>query len=159
MKKPLLRILICGLIVSGLLPGQDDYLKITATTSPEVIRQGEEGALTLKIQPKAGLRISSAPEFVIKLNENTNLTFSKYFFTASELDFETEQEGEIIYLALDKEITIPFKVNGNSLIGKQQILGEVQFTAVFTDRWSVKTFQRFGTGFRSLRSRNPAPQR
>ena len=159
MKKPLLWILICGLIGYAFLSAQEDYLKITATTSPEVIRQGEEGVLKLRILPKAGLRISSAPEFVIKLNENANLTFSKYFFTASELDFETEQEGEIVYLALDKEITIPFKVIENSLIGKQQILGEVQFTAVFTDRWSVKTFQKFGTGFRSLRSRNPAPQR
>lgn len=143
----------------GFLSAQEDYLKISVTTSPEVIRQGDEGTLKLKIQPRAGLRISSAPEFVIKLSENANLTFSKYFFTASELDFETEQEGEIVYLALEKEITIPFKVNDNSLIGKQQILGEVQFTAVFTDRWSVKTFQKFGTSFRSLRSRNPAPQR
>lgn len=159
MKKPLLWILVCGLIGCGFLSAQEDYLKISVTTSPEVIRQGEEGALKLKIQPRAGLRISSAPEFVIKLSENANLTFSKYFFTASELDFETEQEGEIVYLALEKEITIPFKVNDNSLIGKQQISGEVQFTAVFTDHWSVKTFQKFGTSFRSLRSRNPAPQR
>ncbi|MDY0296501.1 MAG: hypothetical protein RB296_04200 [Acidobacteriota bacterium] len=159
MKKSLLWILACGFVLLRPLPGQDDYLKITASITPEVIRQGEEGVLTLKIQPRENLRISSAPEFVIKLAENANLTFSKYFFTASELDFDTEQEGNLVYLALDKEITIPFKVNGNSLIGKQQILGEVQFTTVFEDHWSLKTFQKFSTAFRSLRGRNPMPDR
>jgi len=159
MRKPFLWILACGLIVSGPLCGQNDYLKIATNISPEIIRQGEEGVLKIKIAPLDSIRISSAPEFVIKLAENTNLTFSKYLFTASELDFETEQVDENVYLALDKEISIPFKVNGNSLIGKQQILGEVQFTAVFKDHWSLKTFQKFRTSFRSRRSRNPVPQR
>lgn len=159
MRKPFLWMLACGLLLIGPLNGQDDYLKITTSIKPEIIGQGMEGVLKVKIQPRDGIRISAAPEFVIKLEENSNLTFSKYFFTASELDFETEQENENVYLDLEKEISIPFKVNDNSLIGKQQISGEIQFTAVFKDHWSLKTFQKFSTSFRSRRNRTTAARR
>ena len=159
MKKPLICFLIIGFALIIHSAGQEDYLKISAFIAPESIKQGEEGILTLIVVPKEGIRISSAPEFVIKFEENTNLTFSKYFFTASELDFETEQDNENVFLDLSKEISIPFKIKPNSLIGKQVIQGEIKFTAVFKDHWSLKTFQKFETNFRSRRNARLASKR
>lgn len=131
---------------------QEDYLKITATVKPRSILQGEEGILKIKITPKDGLKISSHPEFIIKLNNNNGYAFPKIFFTASELHFQTKQEDDAILLDLEKEIEIPFKVKENSLIGRHKITGEVIFTAVFQDHWSVKTYQTFITDFFSKKN-------
>ena len=135
-------------------PSQEDYLKIAANVVPERVRQGEEGTLKIKITPKDGIKISSHPEFIIKLDDNNSLTFSKIFFTASEMDFQTIQEKEVILLDLEKEIEIPFKLKENSLIGKHKISGEVIFTAVFKDNWSLKTYQKFIAQFRASRNSN-----
>jgi hypothetical protein len=89
---------------------------------------------------------------MIKLDDNENLSYPKVFFTASELDLQSKQENDTLYLELAKEIPIPFKVNGNSLIGKHKISGEVVFTAVFKDNWSLKTYQKFYADFISIRN-------
>jgi hypothetical protein len=119
---------------------------------PRAIKQGEEGVLRMKITPKNGIKISSHPEFMIKLDKNTNLSFSKVFFTASELDFQTRQENNAVFIELEKEVSILFKVNEESLIGSQKIRGEVVFTAVFNDNWSVKTYQKFNVDFVSRKN-------
>lgn len=131
---------------------QEEYLKIVTTVSPRTIFQGEEGILKIKITPKNGIKISSHPEFIIKLETNMDITFPKMFFTASELNFQTKQENETIILDLEKEIEIPLKVNENSLIGKHKISGEVIFTAVSQDNWSLKTYQKFITDFFSKKN-------
>lgn len=131
---------------------QENYLKINAKVTPRIILQGEEGVLKIKITPKNGLKISSHPEFIIKLDTNSGFTFPKIFFTASELNFQTIQEDDAILLDLEKEIEIPFKVKENSLIGRHKISGEVIFTAVFQDHWSVKTYQTFITDFFSKKN-------
>ena len=131
---------------------QEDYLKIITNVTPRTILQGEEGILKIKITPKSGLKISSHPEFIIKLDNNSDFSFPKIFFTASELNFQTKQENDAILLDLEKEIEIPFKVNENSLIGKHKISGEVIFTAVFKDQWSLKTYQKFITNFFSKKN-------
>ena len=89
---------------------------------------------------------------MIKLDKNNNLSFSKVFFTASELDFQTKQENNVVFLELEKEVSILFKVNEESLIGSQKIRGEVVFTAVFNDNWSVKTYQKFNVNFVSRKN-------
>jgi hypothetical protein len=134
------------------LISQEDYLKITTNVTPKTILQGEEGILKIKITPKNGLKISSHPELIIKLENNSGFSFPKIFFTASELNFQTKQENDVILLDLEKEIEIPFKVNANSLIGKHKISGEVVFTAVFKDQWSLKTYQKFITHFSSKKN-------
>ena len=131
---------------------QEDYLKISIDVTPKTILQGEEGILKIKITPKNGLKISSHPELIIKLESNSGFSFPKVFFTASELNFQTKQENDAILLDLEKEIEIPFKVNKNSLIGKHKISGEVVFTAVFKDQWSLKTYQKFFTNFFSKKN-------
>jgi len=131
---------------------QEDYLKISTNVTPKTILQGEEGILKIKITPKNGLKISSHPELIIKLESNSGFSFPKVFFTASELNFQTKQENDAILLDLEKEIEIPFKVNKNSLIGKHKISGEVVFTAVFKDQWSLKTYQKFITNFFSKKN-------
>ena len=133
-------------------PSQEDYLRIATNVVPQSVRQGEEGTLKIKITPKDGIKISSHPEFIIKLDDNNSLSFSKVFFTSSEMDLQTVQEKEVIFLDLEKEIEIPFKLKENSLIGKHRISGEVIFTAVFKDNWSLKTYQKFFTQFRASRN-------
>lgn len=132
--------------------GQEEYLKISANVEPPRIKQGNEGILKIKITPKNGIKISSHPEFMIKLDKSNNLSFSKLFFTASELDFQTKQENGTVLLELGKEVDIRFKVTEDSLIGKHTIKGEVVFTAVFKDNWSLKTYQKFNVDFTSQRN-------
>jgi hypothetical protein len=135
-------------------PSQEDYLKITASVDPRSIKQGEEGTLKIKITPSNSLKISSHPEFMIKLDKNNNISFAKLFFTASELDLPTRQENDAVFLDLDKEVSVSFKVNEDSLLGRHRISGEVVFTAVFKkDNWSLKTYQKFTTNFTSKRNR------
>jgi hypothetical protein len=157
MQKKIFILLI--LFISGmcLLPvyNQEDYLKISANVEPAKIKQGNEGVLKIKITPKNGIKISSHPEFMIKLDKNNDLSFSKLFFTASELDFETKQENGAVLLELGKEVDIRFKVSEDSLIGTHTIKGEVVFTAVFKDNWSLKTYQKFNVDFTSQRYHNP----
>lgn len=129
-----------------------DYLNITADVIPKRIKQGEEGVLTLKITPVNDIRISSHPKFMIKLNPSDNLIFSKLFFTASELNVETTAEDNTVYLNLEKKNEITFKVSDSALIGQINISGEVIFTAVFKDNWSLKTHQPFNVGFFSIRN-------
>jgi hypothetical protein len=150
-------IILLVLFLSGtfslLIFPQDDYLKISTNVDPRRIKQGNEGVLKIKITPVNGIKISSHPEFMIKLDKNNNLSFSKLFFTASELDFQTKQENGTVLLELGKEVDIRFKVNEESLIGKHTIKGEVVFTAVFKDNWSMKTYQKFNVDFVSQRNR------
>lgn len=152
MQKKTLIVIVVFLVGALFLFPQEDYLKITASVEPQYILQGEEGVLKIRISPRNGLKISSHPEFMIKFDKNNSLSFSKVFFTASELDFPTVQEEDHVFLELDKEVTINFKVNEDALIGKQEIWGEVIFTAVFKDNWSVKTYQRFGVDFSSRKN-------
>jgi len=131
---------------------EEDYLKIIASVHPQTIGQSEEGILKLKISPQNGIKISSHPEMVIKLDDNSNCTFPKSFFTASELDFPTRREEDAVFLDLGKAVNIMFKVNEDSLLGRQKISGEITFTAVLKDNWSVKTYQKFLVDFYSIRN-------
>ena len=146
--------LACLFLLTITCYSQDDYLKIDTSIAPSRIGQGEEGVLKIKITPRSDIRISSYLGFMIKLDDNDSLSFPKVFFTSSELDLQSKQEKDNVYLELEKEIPIPFKVNSNSLIGKHKISGEVVFTAVFKkDNWSFKTYQKFYADFISKRSR------
>lgn len=148
------------LLVLLILPGinnsaQDELLKLETFVKPKMIRQGQEGELSIKITPKEGIRISSNPDIRIVLNKNENIQFSKVFFTGAELDYQTIQEDNFIFYKFDEEeISIRFKVKDNALTGKQRLNGEVIFTAIFKDRWSVKTFKKFSVGFTSGKSKN-----
>jgi hypothetical protein len=124
-------------------PDEVDFLKISTKVAPPKIRQGREAVILLQIKPKDGIRISSYPDFIIKINNNNNLSFSKSFYVASELDLQIKKENEMAFLDLEKDILLPFKVNDDALIGKTQIEGEIVFTAIFKDNWSLKTYQKF----------------
>lgn len=133
---------------------QEELLKINAQVSPVSIKQGEEGELSIKIVPIKGIRISSNPDIRINFEKNENLQFSKTFFTGSELEFKTIKEDKVVFYKFDeKEKPIRFKVKEDSLLGRQKIQGEIIYTAVFDDNWSVKTFQKFNVSFFSKRNR------
>jgi len=144
------------IVINGIsIPSQEELVKIEVKVSPTSIKQGEEGELSLKITPVPGIRISSNPDVRINFEQNDNLQFSKTFFTGSELEFKTIREKNVIFYQFeDKEKPIRFKVKESSLLGKQRIKGEVVYTAVFEDNWSVKTFQKFNVSFFSRRNRN-----
>ncbi len=131
---------------------QDDFLKIECGVAPRSILQGNEGLLKIKIDVRNGIKISANPEFMIRLDENENLSFSKIFFAGSELNLPTTQEKEGIFLDPQKEIEVPFKLNESALIGSLTVSGEVIFTMLFQDSWSVKTTQKFTANFYSRRN-------
>lgn len=152
MRKKIYTILACIFFLAITSYSQEDYLKIATSVNPINICQGKGGVLKIKITPRSDIKISPFLGFMIKLDDNANLSYPKVFFTASELDLQSKQENDTLYLELAKEIPIPFKVNGNSLTGKHKISGEVVFTAVFKDNWSLKTYQKFYADFISIRN-------
>lgn len=154
MRKKIYTILTCIFFLTITSHSQEDYLKIDTSVNPINIYQGKGGVLKIKITPRSDIKISSFLGFMIKLDDNADLSYPKVFFTASELDLQSKQENDTLYLELAKEIPIPFKVNSNSLTGKHKISGEVVFTAVFKDNWSLKTYQKFYADFISIRNQN-----
>jgi len=131
---------------------QDDFLKVECTVSPRSIMQGNEGLLKIKIVVRSGIKISSNPEFMIKLDENESLSFSKIFFAGSELNLPITQEKEGIFLDPQKEIEVPFKLSESALLGNLTVSGEIVFTIVFQDNWSIKTIQKFAANFVSRKN-------
>ena len=131
---------------------QDEFLKIECSVSPRQILQGNEGLLKIKIIVRNGIKISANPEFLIRMDENESLSFAKIFFAGSELNLPTTQEKEGVFLDPQKEIEVPFKLNEGALIGNLTVSGEVIFTMLFPDNWSVKTTQKFSADFVSRRN-------
>ena len=70
MQKKIFFVLVFFLTIAMLNALQEDYLTIKAFVEPRAIKQGEEGVLKMKITPKNGIKISSHPEFMIKLDKN-----------------------------------------------------------------------------------------
>jgi len=128
----------------------DSFIDIIVSVEPNIITIGKEGVLKIKVVPNTAVRISSSPEFVVRLSDSDeNVVFTKNFFTASELEFKTVQEGKNVFLNLNKEILIPFKVIA-PYPGTHKISGKIIFTAIEKkDNWSIKTFNTFSTYFKS----------
>jgi len=146
-------LLISLFLLFGSVFCQDDFLKVECTVSPHSIMQGNEGLLKIKIVVRSGIRISANPEFMIKLDEkNENLSFSKIFFAGSELNLPITQEKGGIFLDPQKEIEVPFKLSESALLGNLTVSGEVVFTMLFQDNWSIKTTQKFTANFVSYKS-------
>jgi len=144
--------LIGFFLLFGTIFCQEDFLKIECAVSPRSIKQGNEGLLKIKIVVRNGIRISSNPEFMIKLDEDENLSFSKIFFAGSELNLPITQEKEGIFLDPQKEIEVPFKLSESALLGNLSVSGEIVFTIFFQDNWSVKTTQKFAANFVSRKN-------
>jgi hypothetical protein len=84
--------------------------------------------------------------------KNENLSFSKIFFAGSELNLPITQEKEGIFLDPQKEIEVPFKLSESALLGNLTVNGEVVFTMLFQDNWSIKTTQKFSANFVSRKN-------
>ncbi len=152
MTKSLFLFLCCLFLAGGSASGQDELLKIECSVTPRQILQGEEGLLKMKIVVREGVRISANPEFLIRLNENESLSFAKIFFAGSELNLPTTQDKDWVFLDPRKEIEVPFTLSEDALLGNLSVSGEVVFTMLFPDNWSVKTTQKFSAGFVSRRN-------
>jgi hypothetical protein len=145
-------LLISLFLLFGNLFCQDDFLKVECAVSPRSIMQGNDGLLKIKIVVRSGVRISANPEFMIKLDENENLSFSKIFFAGSELNLPITQEKDGIFLDPQKEIEVPFKLSESALLGNLTVSGEIIFTIFFQDNWSIKTTQKFAANFVSRKN-------
>ena len=152
MIKRVFLLICCLFLFSGNALPQDEFLGIECSVAPRRILQGNEGLLRIKINLRGGVRISANPEFLIRLDENESLSFAKIFFAGSELNLPTTQEGEAVFLDPQKEIEVPFTLSEEALLGNLTISGEVVFTMLFPDNWSVKTTQKFSAGFVSRRN-------
>jgi hypothetical protein len=125
------------------LTSQDNLLKIDVSINPKHVAQGSNVVLKLHMTPQNGCRISSHPELVIRFNDNDWLVFTKMFFGGSELNLPTSQEKDGVYVSIDRDIEIPFKIKDNAPLGTIELSGEVTFTALFQGSCFVKTFQVF----------------
>lgn len=152
MTKRALFLPICLFLLAGFIHAQDDFLKIECAVSPRQLQQGSEGLLKIKILVRNGVKISANPEFLIRMDENDNVSFAKIFFAGSELNLPTTQENDGVFLDPQKEIEVPFKLNEGALLGNLAVSGEVVFTMLFPDNWSVKSTQKFSAGFVSRRN-------
>lgn len=150
-KRGLLLFCCLFLLAVGAFP-QDEFMKIECSVTPRQILQGNEGLLKIKLVVREGVRISANPEFLIRLEENESLSFAKIFFAGSELNLPTTQEKEGVFLEPQEEIEVPFKLSEDALLGNLTVSGEVVFTMLFPDNWSVKTTQKFSAGFVSRRN-------
>jgi hypothetical protein len=135
------------LVVLFPVAAQEEFLRIESAITPTILAQGEEGVLRIRIIPRWDIKISSYPEFMIRLEENDNLSFAKMFFVGSELNFQSRQANNVFFLDVEKDVEIPFRVRENALLGKYAVNGEIIFTALFQDSWFIKTFQKFSTAF------------
>ncbi len=167
-QKRIITLIIFFTLFFSILVANDSrsFINIETKVEPRVIVMGEEGILKIKVTPASTMRISSSPEFVVRLNESdSGVVFTKNFFTASELEFKTQQEGSNIFLNLGKEILIPFKIESTDSSSDIQshnhrISGKIIYTAVEKkDSWSVKTFQTFSTYFKSKIKKNKKQKR
>jgi hypothetical protein len=150
-KRPLFLLFLLFLF-TGLQFAQDDFLKIECTVAPHQVLQGNEGLLKIRILVRNGVKISANPEFLIRMDEDDSLSFAKMFFTGSELNLPTTQENDGVFLDPQKEIEVPFKLSEGALLGNLTVSGEVVFTMLFPDSWSVKSTQKFSAGFVSRRN-------
>jgi hypothetical protein len=117
-----------------------------------VVLQGGECLLKIKIYVRNAIKILANPEFLIRFEENENLSFSKIFFAGSELNLPTTKEKEEIFLDPQKEIEVPFKLSETALFGNLTVNGEIVFTVLFQDNWSIKTTQKFSASFISRKN-------
>jgi hypothetical protein len=145
-------LLSCLFLLSVSIFPQDEFLKIECSVSPRQILQGSEGMLKIKVIVRDGVKISANPEFLIRMDENESLSFAKIFFAGSELNLPTTQQREGVFLDPQKEIEVPFKLDEEALLGNLTVSGEIVFTMLFPDNWSVKTTQKFSAGFVSRRN-------
>ncbi|MCU0235555.1 MAG: hypothetical protein MUC72_00545 [Acidobacteria bacterium] len=152
MTKKGILLLSCLLLMTAFAFPQDEFLKIECSVSPRQILQGNEGLLKIKIIVRGGVKISANPEFLIRLDENESLSFAKIFFAGSELNIPTTQENSGVFLDPQEEIEVPFKLDEGALLGNLTVSGDVVFTMLFPDNWSVKTTQKFSAGFVSRRN-------
>jgi hypothetical protein len=154
MQKKIIILLLFLLVVFISVQSREKLIEITAKVEPVKIKQGKSGILKLQINPKANIKIASHPELRIKLSEDDDIHYSKLFFNSTELEFKTKKIEDTVYLTVeDKEIPISFKLKDNALVGYHRIQGKIIFTAVFQDKWSLKTYQKFTASF--FLSENP----
>ena len=148
MRKPVAALLFIFMVFSYLGSQEEDLIKIDATINPRRLSRGSEGSVVLKFNVKEGITINPQPSFTIELSPSEELIFSKYFFSASDLEIEIQEEEGKEYLVLTKQIEIFFKVSDEAVKGMHSLEGKVKYFAFSkAENWCLKTTSLFTASF------------
>jgi hypothetical protein len=137
------------LLAAGvLLAAQDELLKVETSISPLRLSRGETGKVILKFSLKEGVSINSQPSFIIEFSPGEELVFPKNFYTASDLNIETNEDSGKEYLNLKKPIEIPFTVSLKAKRGVHILEGKVKYFAhPKNEGWCLKSASKFSATY------------
>ena len=129
--------------------GQDtELLKAECSVVPPRLSRGQSGKIVIRFAVPEGVEISPHPDFVIEFNPGPELTFSKNFFTARDLEIEVSEKPDGEALKLDRSVEIPFTVSTEAKRGTHRLEGRVKYFArSLRENWCVKETVRFAAGF------------
>jgi len=133
---------------------EGDYLKVEASINPRRLSRGEEGKLILKFKLKEGILLSPHPFFSIELSPNEALVFPKDFFSATDLDIQSEENNGTEFLNVEEDIEIPFTVILDAERGDHILEGKIKYFAYSLEQeWFLKNTIDFSAPF-YLRNRS-----
>ena len=148
------------IVIGGLysfVPGQEDiiqsyregdYLKVEASINPSRLSRGEEGKLVLKFKLKEGTKLSSHPFFSIELSPSEVLVFPKNFFSATDLDIQSEDNEGRKFLNVEEDIEIPFTVTLDAERGDHVLEGKIKYFIYSLDpAWFLKNTIDFSASY------------
>jgi hypothetical protein len=143
-----LGLLLCFTLSLFSLAEEEKPLKIKSSLSPARLSRAQEGKVVLELVVEKGITISSHPSFIIEFIPCEELIFPKNFFTASDLEIETNEENGHEYLNLKKPIEIPFTVSAEAKRGRHTLLGKIKYFACSTqEEWCLKVTSEFSASF------------
>jgi len=138
----------CLLFFPLTLGSQETLLKVDVAIVPKILSRGESGQVILRLTVPEGVVVLSEPEFVIEFKPSPPITFPKNFFTATDLELETENQNGRECLKLDKIIKIPFSVALDAPAKTYILEGKVKYVLQSRQRgWCLKTASKFFSSF------------
>lgn len=144
-------VFLCLLILSFLflaLAEETEFLKIEASIVPKNLLSGKEGKVVLKLGLKESITISPQPFFIIELDPNEDLAFSKNSFTESDLKIEILEESGDKSLNLKKPVEIPFSVRLKAKPGSHSLEGKIKYFARAKEQgWCLKSKAKFTASY------------
>lgn len=130
------------------LGGQETIIKVDVAIVPKILSRGETGQIVLRLTVPEGVLVLPEPEFVIEFKVLPPLNLPKNFFTATDLDLETEKTNGRECLKLDKIIKIPFSIALDAPPKTYILEGKVKYTLFSPKKgWCLRTASKFYGSF------------
>ncbi|MCX7973262.1 MAG: hypothetical protein N3B16_02010 [Candidatus Aminicenantes bacterium] len=130
------------------LRAQETLIKVDVAIVPKILSRGETGQIVLRLTVPDGAIVLTEPEFIIEFKVLPPLNLPKNFFTATDLDLETEDKKGRESLKLDKIIKIPFSVALDAPPKTYILEGKVKYTLFSLKKgWCLRTASKFYGSF------------